>query len=43
MLILAAMVLTVAGLLSKLARQVLGPAFWVCLAVTLITLYGMTL
>jgi hypothetical protein len=43
MLILAIILFTVGGLLSRSVRQTLGLAFWVCLAMTLLTLYGMSL
>jgi hypothetical protein len=41
MLILVAMFFTLGGVLSRGVRQTLGVVFWVCLAVTLLTLYGM--
>jgi hypothetical protein len=43
MLILGIALITFAGIFSRDFRQLAGPAFWACLAVTLITLYGMTL
>ena len=41
--LLAAFLFTVAGLLSRSARRTLGVLFWASLAVSLLTLYGMTL
>jgi hypothetical protein len=43
MMILAIACITIAGIGSRRFRQTAGLAFWVCLAMTLITLYGMTL